>query len=50
MNYPYASYLAGIGGFGAVFIMCILVVSVYNLASWAGFMAAAAGFLANIIV
>lgn len=49
-NVHFAHYLGGFGGLGAIVIMALVVVSVYNLAGWMGFMAAAAGFIINLII
>jgi Na+/H+-translocating membrane pyrophosphatase len=49
-NLNYAHYLGEFGGFGCFFIMAVLIIVVYNLAGWSGFMAAACGFLINLVI
>lgn len=43
-------YLNGVGGFGTLLIMGILILTLYSLAGWVGFMAGAAGFFINILI
>lgn len=42
--------MGGFGGLGAVVIMAMVVISVYALAGFVGFMGAACGFLINLLI
>lgn len=49
-NLNYAYYLGEFGGLGCFIIIALLVIIVFNLAGWSGFMAAACGFLINLVI
>lgn len=49
-NVFYAEYLSGFGGFIALLLFALLVICVYSICGWIGFMAAASGFICNLII